>query len=255
MRLAKEINSLFVPPRKVGIFWLGQAGFVFKTPRNKLIVVDAYLSDCCQKVHGFKRIVPSLINPEELKADLIICTHAHLDHFDVDSIPSLMKASKAFLAGPESVIEESKKLNLESNRLILLKEGDRRSFNDFSIRAVYADHSDLAPDALGVVIDFDGLSIYYTGDTGYKPEKIKRSLGQKTDLIIFPINGKFGNLDPSESARLAADIGVKVAIPCHFWTFIEHGGDPMAFMEALKKFAPGCSLKLLAIGEGFIFPA
>lgn len=54
MLLAEEINSLLVPPQKVGIFWLGQAGFVFKTPRHELIV-GAYLF-CCQNSESSKRI-------------------------------------------------------------------------------------------------------------------------------------------------------------------------------------------------------
>ena len=40
----------------VGICFLGQAGFIFKTPDHQLIAVDPYLSNCCERYFGFKSL-------------------------------------------------------------------------------------------------------------------------------------------------------------------------------------------------------
>jgi L-ascorbate 6-phosphate lactonase len=56
-----------------------------------------------------------------------------------------------------------------------------------------------------------------------------------------------------EAARLAGDAGAKVAIPCHFWMFAEHGGNPAQFLEACKEHAPKVHPLLMSPGERFVF--
>jgi L-ascorbate 6-phosphate lactonase len=73
------------------------------------------------------------------------------------------------------------------------------------------------------------------------------------DVIMPPINGAFGNLDGVEAAKLANDAGAKVAIPCHFWMFVEHNGDPAQFMEACKEYAPDVQPRLMSQGELFLY--
>ena len=41
-RLAHKISHLVVPSGSVAVFWLGQAGFVFKTSDGMLIAADLY---------------------------------------------------------------------------------------------------------------------------------------------------------------------------------------------------------------------
>ena len=45
MSLMKEIKSFDVPRGEVGVWWLGQNGFVFKTPEGTLVSVDLYLTN------------------------------------------------------------------------------------------------------------------------------------------------------------------------------------------------------------------
>ena len=60
------------------------------------------------------------------------------------------------------------------------------------------------------------------------------------------------NLDGVEAAKLARDAGAKVAIPSHFWMFVEHNGDPAQFMEACKEHAPDVQPLLMSQGELFV---
>ena len=41
------------------IQWLGQAGFLILTSNGKKIAIDPYLSDSCNALVGFKRMVPA----------------------------------------------------------------------------------------------------------------------------------------------------------------------------------------------------
>ena len=44
-RLATRISKTSVEPNSLAIFWIGQAGFVYKTPGGTVVYVDPYLTD------------------------------------------------------------------------------------------------------------------------------------------------------------------------------------------------------------------
>ena len=98
-KLASQIKELHVDSGSLAIFWLAQAGFVYKTPGGTIVYVDAYLSDCVHRMlsdvlYGFKRIMPAPLAPEEVEADVVVCTHSHPDHFDYDAIPVLARNAR-----------------------------------------------------------------------------------------------------------------------------------------------------------------
>ena len=61
------ISELKIPEGHIGIIWMSQAGFIFKTSQGELIGVDLYLSDCVERLVGFKRLMPKIIDYHELK--------------------------------------------------------------------------------------------------------------------------------------------------------------------------------------------
>ena len=84
---ASYLSSFRVKEGQTGVFWLGQAGFVFKRASGEMIAVDPYFSDCCSRYFGFRRMIPFLMTPYDVIFDAIVCTHAHYNHFDPDGIP------------------------------------------------------------------------------------------------------------------------------------------------------------------------
>jgi hypothetical protein len=89
MRLSKEIKELNVEQCEIAVFYLAQAGFCIKSSGNKIIVIDAYLSDAVERLFSFKRMIPSMLRPDEVGADLYLSTHSHADHLDPDALPVL----------------------------------------------------------------------------------------------------------------------------------------------------------------------
>lgn len=59
---------------KIKLTFAGQAGFIIESEKGYRIGVDLYLSDCCNRYFGFKRLMPYLYNPLELKLDLLTIT-------------------------------------------------------------------------------------------------------------------------------------------------------------------------------------
>ena len=75
--LTLDLQQTAVPAGEVRLYWLGQAGFAFKTHAGKTILLDPYLSDACERLHGFKRLSLPAIVAEEVEADWVILTHEH----------------------------------------------------------------------------------------------------------------------------------------------------------------------------------
>jgi len=252
--LAKEIKETKVSQGHVSITWLGQSGFIFKTAGGKIILLDAYLSDYCERTINFKRIMPNILDIDEIEIDYIITSHDHPDHFDYDAIPLIMKKNtKCILIGPESCIRHCKEMGFDNERFLLTGEGKLRNLGDFKIKGVFCNHGELAKDALGFILYFNDIKVYFAGDTAFSPKEMSPVIAEKPQLAILPINGAYGNLDPTEAAFYAKIIKSEITVPCHFWTFVEHDfGGPEKFQESMKKFYPEGEAKILKCGESFI---
>ena len=255
--LSQKIHDTLVEPGSIAIFWLGQAGFAFKTPSGKIVYIDPYLTDYVQRVlpaygDGFKRLMPRLIEPEQVDADYVISTHSHQDHLDVDALPGLLKNPRIrFIGAPDcqSIYEQS---GVPAERFPIVPLGEVLELGDVRLTGVYADHGELAPEALGVLLEINGVKIWQVGDSAYRPEKWQDLFGQEIDILLPPINGAFGNLNAVEAAKLAGDAHAKVVIPCHFWMFALHYGSPAEFLSACEGFAPQTKAMLMTQGECLI---
>ena len=79
------------------IRWIGQSGYILSDDKT-IICIDPYLSNVVDRIAGRGRMVNPPFAPEELKCDVVICTHNHLDHVDIDAIPAMKKDNMLFLA-------------------------------------------------------------------------------------------------------------------------------------------------------------
>lgn len=246
--LAQRAAALSVPRGQVAVFWLGQAGFLLKTADGTLAAIDPYLSDCCQRYFGFKRLMPRMLETDDLTLDMLLISHAHYDHFDVDAVPALLAGGRTRLYTALDGRAECERLHLEGEHITYLQAGDMAADGGIEIRAVPCDHGELAPDALGFLLSAGGKTIYFTGDTAYRPDLFENPAVKGTDLLIAPINGAFGNMDEAQAAQAAAILRPGRVVPCHFWNFAEHGGDPGRFMEEMKRTAPDIPYTLMPMG-------
>ncbi len=250
--LAKQIIS---SPEQTSLFFLGQAGFVLKH-RGVLVGIDLYLSNCCQRYYGYKRLMPRLLEPEELTFDILVATHAHEDHFDVDALPVMMKTGRTKLLAAKDAYRRAAELPLPMEHVICMGEGSCIIVNDVCIRAVFCDHGPQTPDAVGLVVKVAERSVYIAGDTALRIDKVPETLQYGPfDVMICPINGKFGNMNEEEAVTLCGQVHPKLVIPCHYWNFAEHGGDPGRFAGELKRRLPQQPYNIMAMGEKFVLEA
>ena len=248
--LRDELRApIFSKPR---LFFLGQAGFALQNSEGKWLLIDPYLSDCVREAEGhegFKRLVAAPVLPSELSADVIVATHHHLDHYDKDSMPALMKSRTLLFAADDctGLVEEN---GLDESRVFFVEPGDEASAAGFSLRFIRCDHGQGAPQAVGVIVSYDGWRLLFVGDTCLRPDYVDQYLsGGPVDVLVAPINGAYGNLDYQDCAALADMVKPRLLIPCHFGMFASHGGRPDLFYEWMTKQYPEQKFLLMYPGE------
>jgi len=257
MDFLRRVRNATPEQGQFDLFWLGQAGFLIKTAEGRIIAIDPYFSDYVQRAIpeeglGFKRLSPPPCRAEEIPFDALLISHEHGDHFDVDSIPAMLESGRTHVYTNKVVYAALLDMDVEEDRLHCMQKGESLDlFGEARLTAVDCDHGELAPEALGFLLDFSFAKVYYAGDTAFTPGRLQAAFDAKPDVAILPINGAYGNLNGVEAARFAGLLCTKVCVPCHFWTFPLHHGDPQEVIEYLPKLAKDCALQLLCLGEGY----
>ena len=241
------------PLGKTHLFFTGQAGFIIKNSKGQLLAIDLYLSDCVERVEGhigFKRLLPKILSPSDIVFDVIITTHYHRDHFDIDSVPDMMNNNKTKLFAAEDCRESVEMLGLDSKNITYVHPGMSIKTEDFLIHFIDCDHGTGAPKAVGVVVNTDNKLIYEIGDTCLRLDRIDelKKIG-KPDVLIAPINGAYGNMNEQECAQFADAIDADITVPCHFGMFASHGGNPGKFYSIMKEQFPGRRFEFMTMGE------
>ena len=235
------------------LYWLGQAGFIIRSSSGHTLGIDLYLSNCVESVEGhvgYHRLMPQIIDPMELELDVIIATHFHRDHFDIDAMPQLMANGKTRLFCAYDCQEDVDRLVIDQSRTTFVKPGDKVECAEFIIDFIHSDHGAGAPLEVAPIVSVDGKHILETGDTSlhldWKDEYLKAGA---LDVLIAPINGAYGNLNEQENVELTAALAPRLTIPCHFGMFASHGGHPGLWKELIEQQLPEQSYKLFTMGE------
>lgn len=235
------------------IFVAGQAGYILRNKEGGLLGIDLCLSDYVERYEGhigFKRLIPKLIDPYELELDVVIATHVHADHFDVDSMPTLMREGRTLLLASEGCADSVRQVLGGRSNFCLVCAGDEHTVSGFVVTFVTCDHGEAAPDAVGALVSFDGLRVLFVGDTCLRLDWVDRYIAEgPIDVMVAPINGAFGNMSEIDCAKLAAAVQPSLTVPSHYGMFASHGGSPKMFMKAMAEHAPFCPYALLAYGE------
>lgn len=249
--LMDAVCQIQLRDNEFALFWLGQAGYLIKTPSGQLIAIDPCLSDFCENRAGLKRLMPTVCAPEDFWCDILFISHEHEDHFDVDLIEKMAEGRQfKKICGPVSIKPLVKELGIEEF-YTCLEYGKKEQLLDMSITPVFSDHGPMTPNAMGFILDFKEIRLYYAGDTAYSPELIEKVLDIHPHIAIMPINGEFGNLDAKEAYNLAKQLESKVLIPCHYWMYARHGGLPLTLLK-LQEENSYPKIVWLAQGEGWI---
>jgi len=161
------------------------------------------------------------------KADLILVTHEHGDHFDRAAIKVLSKT--------DTILLYTAKCASAVPGGIVLKNGDTRTEKRISVEAVPAYNivhmrSPGQPfhprgDGNGYILTFGDKRVYVAGDTENIPEmKAVKAI----DIAFLPMNLPY-TMDPEMAAAAAKVVRPKILYPYHY-----SQTDPAKLIELLK---------------------
>lgn len=207
------------------ITWIGQAGLLLQT-ENTTVLIDPYLSDSVKAINPANwRRIPVDESLFDIRPDVMLFTHCHLDHYDPETVERFITAdTKITVLAPSSVWGEVRKIG-GGNNYVLFDRHTRWMQNDISFYAVKAQHSDVH--AIGVVICCEGKTYYVAGDTLYSTE-IFGDLPEKIDVAFLPVNGVGNNMNMVDAAAFAEKLGADQVVPLHIGLFDELTADAFA---------------------------
>ena len=244
------------PLGETDLFWVGQAGFIVKSKEGKLLGIDIYLSECVEPVEGhvgYHRLMPQILGYDELTFDVLIATHFHRDHFDIDAMHGLMANGKTQLYCAYDCQDDVERLKIDKQRVQFVKPNESFDCAGFHIDFIHSDHGTGAPLEAAPIVTVDGKRILEAGDTSlhleWKNEYLKAG---PIDVLIAPINGAYGNLSEQENVSLTKALQPKLTVPCHFGMCASHGGHPGLWKELLEEQLPEQKYKIFTMGEGIV---
>ena len=162
------------------------------------------------------------------KADLILITHSHFDHFSIGDIEKIRKSTTKFFI-PKDL---SDKIKFE---FTVVQSNKEYSFGKIKINTIPAYNLDKkfhpkANDWVGYILTLsNGVRIYHAGDTDVTPETKE----VKADIIFLPVGGTY-TMTASEAAKLADIIQPKIAIPFHYGSAVGSDKDAETFKNESK---------------------
>ena len=192
----------------------------FKTTEGKAVTITAIKHASLRikydgleiQVDPVAKYAPETDYSKFPKADVILVTHEHFDHFDRDTIAALKKDGTEIIANPAV----QKMLGFGT----ALTNGESRVLaKGIKLDAVPAynttpGHTQFHPKGRdnGYVLTIDGLRIYIAGDTEDIPEMAAL---KDIDVAFLPCNQPY-TMTPEQLAKAARTIKPKVLFPYHY---------------------------------------
>ena len=236
----------------LGIIWLGQSTFIYQFPTGLVVCVDPYLSYATSSGGTRERLTPILTPPSMLRADVVVTTHDHADHFDEHSLRPIAERPETIFVGPSSCREHWQAMKLPPERFLRLDRGESQDVAGATFTALHAEHdSGQKRDAIGMLISAGEFSVYQVGDSEYVPKLVDQAKGLKPDLLAVPINGRKGNMNHREAAMLTQLVEPRVAIPMHYAMFRNNTADPQDFVDACRDVGVGANVVIMEPGIPF----
>jgi len=225
--------------------WLGHSTVLLKVD-GTTILTDPVFSDRVglslgPLTLGLKRLVaPAATLSLVPKVDLVLLSHAHMDHFDIPTLRSLESRHTSVVTAAHT----SDLLRTRNYREVReLKWGERARVGAAELRALEVNHwgarmrTDTYRGYNGYVIEIGRYRILFGGDTAITPAFRAVRTSRPVDLAIMPI-GAYNpwihyHCTPEQAWRMGNDAGAEHFIPVHHQTF-QLSREPL--LEPIERF-------------------
>ena len=176
---------------------------------------------------GLKRLVEPALSVRSMpRPDLILLSHAHMDHFDIPSLRALeSKATRVITAAKTSDLLRTRRYGGVGE----LEWGETARIGDISVRAFEVNHwgarmrSDTHRGFNGYLVETPRYRVAFGGDTAMTTAFRALRSSRRVDLAIMPI-GAYNpwiraHCTPEQAVKMADDAGAELILPVHHQTF------------------------------------
>jgi L-ascorbate metabolism protein UlaG (beta-lactamase superfamily) len=240
---------------EVRVWPLGQAGLCIRFP-EATVYVDLYLSSHCEatlpRPFDHRRLTRAPLDAAEVDdADVVVCTHDHLDHLDIPTMRTLSLANpEAVVVAPHAAGEVLEALGWEGRTVrTTASSGEVVSVGAVDLTPFPVAHeeyelTDNGHRFQGYLIASAGVAIAHVGDALATDELIQWLTETDVDLLCLPINGRdeerasmgfAGNMSAEEAVELGLTLGVNV-LALHHDMFAQN-----IDAHAVRRFRDACT--------------
>jgi len=235
-----------VEPGRVAVTFIGHSTFLVRTASMAFVTDPLFTSHA----GPFGRLGPRRVRPPAIplgdlpRVDVVLLSHNHYDHLQPSSLAALGGAEIVTTlgvgryvppnGGSYSSTRKSSVVSAFRRKIHELDWWQRTETGGATITAVPAQHfSARTPwdknQSLwcGFVVEADGVTFYFTGDSGYSPQFA--AIGARfpaIDVALIPIGAYEPrwfmtpmHMNPEEAVRAHLDIKPRLSIGMHFGTF------------------------------------
>ncbi|MDQ0170205.1 metal-dependent hydrolase [Paenibacillus tundrae] len=196
----------------------------------------------------------AVTKPENIKTDVVLLTHAHMDHI-LDAEP-IAKANNAKVV---AIVELATYMSWKGLDTLGMNMGGTVDLDFAQAKMIQAFHTSgivleeeqrimYAGLPAGYIINIGGKTILHAGDTSLFGDMKMIGDRHKIDVAFLPIGGHF-TMGPEDALQAAEWFNAKLTIPVHYDTFPVIRQDAEKFVQQLA--SVGLEGRVMAPGDSF----
>jgi L-ascorbate metabolism protein UlaG (beta-lactamase superfamily) len=228
-----------VRPHDLGITFIGHSSFLIQINGRKVLIDPVFAK---RLVVLRRQRLPGLLAEELPAIDLVLLTHAHMDHLDISSLRRVIRVTRRLTGKtPEVVVPrgvEDLVSSLGFSKVHGLAWWQQIDLQGLRVTMTPCQHwgarmfRDTHRGYGGYFINSRDHSIYHSGDTAYFDGFHEIGARLKPQVALLPIGAYFPDsyrtvhTSPEEAVKAFLELGAEQMIPMHYGTF-RLGREPM----------------------------
>jgi L-ascorbate metabolism protein UlaG (beta-lactamase superfamily) len=250
---------------ELGVTFIGHSSFLLQVHGRK-ILVDPVFSKRLIVLRRQRR--PGATVDQLPAIDLVLLTHAHMDHLDMASLRRVIRATRRLTGRtPEVIVPrgvEDLVERLGFSQVHGLSWWEQIEVQGLKVTMTPCKHwgarmfRDTHRGYGGYVVEGGGQSVYHSGDTAYFDGFREIGKRLKPEVALLPIGAYFPDsyrsvhTSPEEAVRAFVELNAQQMVPMHYGTF-RLGREPMEEpVQRLEAEADRLGIKeqIKILGEG-----